>query len=381
MRRLPGHPRTETMIPTEPLAYYEHELGRRGFVADPAQREAVLHTQALYESLVAERRRRAALLARLRRRLGGAQEVPFPGLYLWGGVGRGKTWIVDSFFQCLPFEEKLRLHFHRFMRHVHQDLKAQGRRRDPLKYVADRLAARALVLCVDEFHVSDITDAMLLGGLLEALFRRGVTLVATSNEAPDQLYRDGLQRQRFVPAIELLQRRTRVVRVDGGVDYRMRYLDHARIWHCGLGQAADEALNRHFEHLAPEEGSRSTTIEIEGRRIPIVRRADSVVWFDFSAICGGPRSALDYIEIARQFQTVLISNIPVLDEADSDPARRFITLVDELYDRNVRLVASAAAMPDALYRGRRLAAPFRRTASRLVEMQSREYLSRGHSPG
>lgn len=370
-----------TMTPTEPLARYEYELGRRGFVADAAQREAVRHTQALYESLVAERRRRDALFGRLKRRLGGAHEVPFPGLYLWGGVGRGKTWIVDSFFQCLPFEEKVRLHFHRFMRHVHQELKAQGQRRDPLRYVADRLAERALVLCVDEFHVSDITDAMLLGGLLEALFRRGVTLVATSNEAPDQLYRDGLQRQRFVPAIELLKRRTRVVHVDGGVDYRMRYLDHAEIWHCGLGPEADAILNRHFEHLAPEEGSQGTTIEIEGRQIAVIRRADGVVWFDFDAICRGPRSALDYIEVARQFQTVLISNIPVLDDADNDPARRFITLVDELYDRNVRLVASAAALPDSLYRGTRLVAPFQRTASRLVEMQSRAYLSREHSPG
>lgn len=361
-----------------PVEYYESELRRRGFSADPAQRAAVQHTQQLFDALLAEHARRASLAGRLRRALRGRQPVPWRGLYLWGGVGRGKTWIVDSFFECLPFAEKQRLHFHRFMQHVHQELRHLGERENPLQVVADRLAARALVLCCDEFHVSDITDAMLLGGLLEALFQRGVTLVATSNEEPSKLYAGGLQRERFLPAIELLQRHTESVNVDGGVDYRMRYLDQAEIYHVGLDDAAADALNRHFEHLAPEQGSRSSTVEIEGRRIPIVRRADSVVWFEFGVLCGDARGAADYIEIARQFQTVLLGNVPRLDDNDPDPLRRFITLIDECYDRNVRLMLNAAAPPAALYAGTRQAAAFQRTASRLVEMQSRSYLERPH---
>jgi cell division protein ZapE len=361
-----------------PLDRYERELARRGFSADAAQRAAVLHTQSLFDELVAEHRRRASVLARLRRLVAARRAAPFRGLYLWGGVGRGKTWIVDSFYECLPFDQKQRLHFHRFMQHVHQELRSLGEVSDPLQIVADRFAERAIVLCFDEFHVSDITDAMLLGGLLRALFDRGVTLVATSNEEPAQLYRNGLQRERFLPAIALIQERTRVINVDSGVDYRMRYLDRAEIWHCGLGEEADRILNMHFENIAPEEGSRGTTIEIEGRRIPIVRRADSVVWFDFEVLCGGPRGPADYIEIARQFQTVLLGKVPRLSDAEGDALRRFITLVDECYDRNVRLIASAAAPPAGLYQGTRHAAPFRRTESRLVEMQSRAYLERPH---
>jgi cell division protein ZapE len=361
-----------------PLDRYERELSRRGFSADPAQRAAVLHTQSLFQNLLAEHGRRNSLLARLRRGLGGGRATPFRGLYLWGGVGRGKTWIVDSFYECLPFGGKQRLHFHRFMQHVHQELKALGQVADPLQVVADRFSARALVVCFDEFHVSDITDAMLLGRLLGALFERGVTLVATSNEQPSLLYAGGLQRDRFLPAIALLERHTQVLNVDSGVDYRMRYLDRAEIYHCGVGAEADRVLDTHFENIAPEQGSRGTTVEIEGRRIPIVRRADSVVWFEFAVLCGGPRGPADYIEIARQFQTLLLANVPRLTDADADSVKRFITLVDECYDRNVRLIASAAAAPSELYAGTRQAAAFRRTVSRLVEMQSRSYLQRPH---
>jgi cell division protein ZapE len=217
--------------------------------------------------------------------------------------------------------------------------------------------------------------------LLEALFRRGITLVATSNMHPDSLYKDGLQRERFLPAIDLLYRHTQVMCVDGGVDYRMRYLDQAQVYYCPASAETDFALHNHFDHLAPESGSRNVTVEIEGRRIPVVRRADSVVWFRFSDLCEGPRAAADYIEIARQFQTVVVSNIPQLGPMDNDAALRLINLVDELYDRNVRLLASAAVTADALYTGDRHAAAFRRTASRLVEMQSKEYLARPHRPG
>jgi cell division protein ZapE len=362
----------------KPLEHYERELARRGFSADAAQQAAVQHTQTLFNELVAERARRSSMLGRLHRALAGRRAVPFRGLYLWGGVGRGKTWIVDSFFGCLPFPEKQRLHFHRFMQHVHQELKSLGEVSDPLQIVADRFAERALVVCFDEFHVADITDAMLLGALLRALFERGVTLVATSNEAPSELYRGGLQRERFLPAIALIEERTRVVNVDSGVDYRMRYLDRAEIYHCGLGGEADRILNMHFENIAPEAGSRGTTVEIEGRRISIVRRADSIVWFDFGVLCGGPRGPADYIEIARQFQTVLLGNVPRLTDADGDSLKRFITFIDECYDRNVRLITTAEAPPAELYAGGRQAGAFQRTASRLVEMQSRAYLRRPH---
>ncbi|MBI2993390.1 MAG: cell division protein ZapE [Gammaproteobacteria bacterium] len=360
------------------MQHYEQVLACRRFVPDRAQREAVGLTQSLHESLIAEHARRNALLGRLRRRLLGEKEPPCRGLYLWGGVGRGKTWIADAFYECLPFERKLRMHFHRFMQHIHRELRGLRQIEDPLRIVADRLAERTLVLCFDEFHVSDITDAMLIGNLLGALFDRGVCLVATSNEHPDRLYHGGLQRDRFLPAIDLIKERTQVVNLDSGVDYRMRYLDHARIFHFPLDGRADAVLHTHFDNLAPEAGSRNTTIEIENRRIPIVRRADGVVWFDFQVICGGPRSMSDYIEIARQFQTVLVGNVPRMEDGSIDSAQRFIHLVDELYDRNVRLMLSADAPPDGLYAGRRLAQPFLRTASRLVEMQSHAYLARGH---
>ncbi len=360
---------------------YSQELKQRQYSEDAAQLAAVEVLSGIHEHLLLSHGQRRSVADRLRRALLGPQPVQFRGAYLWGGVGRGKTWLMDTFYECLPFEQKLRMHFHRFMGHVHQELGEVKGRRDPLQVVADRFAARATVICFDEFHVSDITDAMLLGRLLEALFRRGVTLVATSNTHPDDLYKAGLQRERFLPAIDLLHRHTQVFCVDGGVDYRMRYLDQAQVFYCPASAATDVALHGHFDHISPESGSRNVTVEIEGRRIPVVRRADSVVWFKFPDLCQGPRSAADYIEIARQFQTVLVSDIPQLGATDNDAALRLINLVDELYDRNVRLLASAAVAVAALYSGDRHAAAFQRTASRLVEMQSKEYLARPHRPG
>ena len=364
-----------------PRERYREALETRQYSADPSQAAAVGLLGQLHDQLIADLALRRSMPARLRRAFGGRMLQALRGLYLWGGVGRGKTWLMDTFYECLPFEHKLRMHFHRFMRHLHQELAELKDRRDPLQIVADRFAARTAIICFDEFHVSDITDAMLLGRLLDALFQRGITLVATSNTHPDELYQDGLQRERFLPAIDLLHRHTQVTCVDGGVDYRMRYLDQAQVFYCPATAAADQALHNHFDHLAPESGSRNVTVEIEGRRIPVVRRADSVVWFKFSNLCEGPRAAADYIEIARQFQTVLVSHIPQLGAMDNDAALRLINLVDELYDRNVRLLVSAAAPAGALYSGDRHAAAFRRTASRLVEMQSREYLARPHRPG
>jgi cell division protein ZapE len=246
--------------------------------------------------------------------------------------------------------------------------------------VADGFARQARVICFDEFHVSDITDAMLLSGLLEALYERGVTLVATSNQPPDKLYAGGLQRDRFLPAIALIKQHCVVINVDSGIDYRLRFLDSAEIYHHPLDERAGQVLGSAFTHLAPDTGSVGAQIEIEGRHIQTVRCADGVVWFDFRAICDGPRGPADYIELARLFQTVLIANIPQMGEDQNDQARRLMTLVDEFYDRNVKLIMTAAVPVPALYTGKRLASSFERTISRLVEMQSHEYLALQHEP-
>ncbi len=365
-----------------PWDRYQRDLKRSGFSHDPAQERVVAYLQRLYHALLQARqlRSRPPLLARL---LGGSRrEAPRPvrGLYLWGGVGRGKTYLVDCFYETLPFRDKRRVHFHRFMQEVHASLKANRETVDPLSRVADGLARHCRVLCFDEFHVTDITDAMLLGGLLQALFERGVTLVATSNQHPDELYRDGLQRERFLPAIGLIKQHTEVVHIDSPVDYRLRELERAEIYHSPLDAAAQEMMRHNFEHLCTEPGVEGGTLEILGRGIPTIRCGEGVVWFDFQALCDGPRGAADYIEIAREFHTVLISGIPVLGEQDEDRARRLMTAVDEFYDRNVKLVISAAAPPGELYRGSRLQEPFQRIVSRLEEMRSHEYLARPHLP-
>ncbi|MEX2353883.1 MAG: cell division protein ZapE, partial [Gammaproteobacteria bacterium] len=320
------------------------------------------------------------LYQRIKRKLSGKRGDGIRGIYLWGGVGRGKTWIIDAFFESLPLDKKLRIHFHRFMQRVHTELKQLKNVEDPLQLIADDFATQARVICFDEFHVTDITDAMLLSGLLRALFERGVVLVTTSNEHPDELYRDGLQRSRFLPAIELIKQHTEIINVDSGVDYRLRYLDTAEIYHYPLDESAEKMLTTNFEHIAPNPGRADRTIEIEKRKIQTVRCADGVVWFDFPAICDGPRGAADYIEIARQFQTVLIGNIPQLGEEQNDMARRFIILVDEFYDRNVKLIITAATAVNDLYQGSRHKAAFERTRSRLFEMQSHDYLARRHLP-
>lgn len=338
--------------------------------------------QDLHERLCAQVIQAPPQVAGVSRLLGVFRQPPRPqpltGLYLWGGVGRGKTYLMDTFYDCLPFPEKRRMHFHRFMHSVHGQLKQVRDEQNPLKLVARDFAADARVLCFDEFFVSDITDAMILAGLLEALFEHGVTLVATSNIPPEDLYRDGLQRERFVPAIRLLQQHTRVLNVDGGTDYRLRYLEQAEIYHAPLDEAAERMLEEEFRRLAPEEGKRDCSITIEGRRIPVRALADDVVWFDFHAVCDGPRSQTDYIEISREFHTVFVSNVPVLDMTMENQARRFISLVDEFYDRKVKLIITAAAEPEHLYQGKRLRFEFERTISRLQEMQSRDYLARPH---
>jgi cell division protein ZapE len=307
---------------------------------------------------------------------------PEEGLYFWGGVGRGKTYLMDNFYESLPFECKMRVHFHRFMRRVHQDLKQLKGQADPLRKVADKIASETCIICFDEFFVSDITDAMILGTLLEELFARGVCLVATSNIIPNDLYFNGLQRQRFLPAISLLNERCRVLNVDGGVDHRLRALEQAELYHSPLNKAADQAISDTFDRLVPVEGEikQGVDLEVEGRPIPVIKLAEDIVWFEFTAICEGPRSQNDYIDIACEFHAVMISNIPLLGGINDDAARRFINLVDEFYDRNVKLAITAAEPLHALYSSGRLGFEFQRTQSRLLEMQSHEYLARPHRP-
>jgi cell division protein ZapE len=323
---------------------------------------------------------RGSLLARSLELLPRAR-APLRGLYLWGGVGRGKTFLVDAFFAELPIREKRRDHFHRLMQDVHARLRRHRDRASPLEQVATEIAGTARVLAIDEFVVGDVADAMILGTLLEALFRRGVTLIATSNLPPAELYRGGLQRERFRPAIALIEKHCRVVEIDAGVDYRLRQLQRAPLW---LGPAADDTdarLADGFERLANGPGARNARIQVEGRQVRARREAEDVVWFDFGELCEGPRSVADYIEIARCYQTVFLSGVPVMGAAADDAARRFIALVDEFYDRGVKLVVSAAAgVPEEVYVGEGLAFAFRRTASRLHEMQGRAYLAKPHRP-
>ncbi len=302
------------------------------------------------------------------------------GLYFWGGVGRGKTFLMDLFYEELPIKQKKRLHFHRFMREVHRKLNDFQGESNPLKKVAASFAGQARVICFDEFFVSDITDAMLLAGLLDEMFKLGVTLVATSNVEPDHLYENGLQRRKFLPAIELLNTHTLVHNMDGGLDYRLRALESAEIYHFPLDDAAETGLQAAFRSISPDEGRAAVVLPIEGRDIATRRCGDGVAWFEFAALCDGPRSQNDYIELARLFQTVLIGNVPRFGEQKEDQARRFISLVDEFYDRSVKLILSAESPILELYHGRRLAFEFQRTESRLQEMQSKEYLSRQHKP-
>ena len=390
---------------------YAQQLSERGFRADPVQAAVVDRLDDLRERLIAARQPDSSLVRRWFGALG-AKSAPDPvrGLYLWGGVGRGKTWMMDLFYQSLPFPERRRRHFHRFMHDVHAELKALQQREAPLDAVADRIAQDTRVLCIDEFFVADIADAMILGGLCAALFKRGVTLVATSNVEPRNLYKDGLQRQRFLPTIDLLEQHMDIVAVDGSTDYRLRRLTQAGTYLPSSAPDTDRRLQELFNELAdhdndttpptphpPGPPTRSinqsgrpwpsqaaidpaNSIEIEGRRIPVIRERGGVVWFDFMALCSGPRSQEDYIEIARNYQSVIVSDVPVFDSLHEDEARRFIALVDELYDRNVNLIVSAAAPPIELYRGDRVAFQFERTASRLIEMQSEEYLAREHRP-
>ncbi|MGI2029358.1 cell division protein ZapE [Endozoicomonas acroporae] len=362
-----------------PQACYHRDITQKGFSRDPAQAEAVKHLQNLYEQLIQPPG--GSLLKKIKGALGKPRE-PLRGLYFWGGVGRGKTWLMDTFYHCLPFQDKLRMHFHHFMRRVHAELKTLEGQKNPLSSVAERLSKEARIICFDEFFVSDITDAMILAGLMDQLFQRGVTLVATSNVDPDLLYRDGLQRARFLPAIDLIKKHTLVVNVDGNIDYRLRLLEKAETYYWPLNKANHEKLERIFSELAadPEHIESGQSIEISGRPINTVKSGRDVAWFTFTDLCDGPRSQNDYIELACLYHSVIVQDVPQFDANRNDQARRFINLIDEFYDRGVKLILSCEVHLEALYASGTLSFEFKRTRSRLQEMQSTEYLARPHKP-
>ncbi|MEE4202480.1 MAG: cell division protein ZapE [Halieaceae bacterium] len=362
-----------------PMARYQHDLERNNFQPDAAQARAVALLQDLYERLLRREQRERRLVSRLRYWLSGSRP-PERGLYFWGGVGRGKTYLVDTFFESLPIERKLRVHFHRFMQRVHERLTALDGEKNPLQIVAEEFARDALVICFDEFFVSDIADAMILAGLMSALFDRGVTLVATSNIEPENLYKDGLQRARFLPAIALLETHTQVVNVDAGVDYRLRTLTQAALYQHPNDAAGEAMLAERFAALTHQAAAASTEIEINHRQVRLERVSEGVAWFAFDTLCRQPRSPSDFIELARVFHTVLLADVPIMKGGDEDVVRRFINLIDEFYDRNVKLIITAEGPADALYSGSLLAFEFQRTLSRLQEMQSHEYLAREHRP-
>ena len=366
-----------------PAARYAELLANGELTADEGQALAVAGLDDLYQRFLARNAQPEPEPGLLGRVLRSFRDEPKPeplqGLYMWGGVGRGKTFLMDLFVEALPAGAAVRMHFHRFMREVHRGLNSHSGAANPLTLVADEFAGRGSVLCFDEFFVSDIGDAMILAELLDALFKRGVALVATSNVEPKNLYENGLQRRRFLPAIDLLHRHVDILNVDGGIDHRLRVLEQAEIYHVPLGAAAEASLSRSFVSIAAKEQvTQDHALRIEGRDMLARMCAAGVVWFDFQALCDGPRSQNDYIELATLFHTVLVSDVPQFTTKLEDQARRFISLVDEFYDRGVKLILSAEAPVHELYQGERLAFEFERTESRLLEMRSREYLGREH---
>lgn len=348
--------------------FYQHALAQRGYKSDPAQQKAVDRLQQAYDDWVHFRGQRSSTFKRLINR----PEVP-RGVYLWGGVGRGKSFLMDSFYSVVPVVRKTRVHFHEFMRDVHRQLDDMKGVADPLDDVARNIAKKYRLICFDEFHVSDIADAMILYNLLSALFANGVSFIMTSNYDPDLLYPDGLHRDRMLPTIALLKDKLDVLNVDAGTDYRKRALEQVDSYYTPLGAAADQALRNAFAKIA-ECADEDPHVKIEGREIHALRRAGGIIWFDFVTLCGGPRSQNDYLELASRFHTVILSGIPAMSAAQSSEARRFTWLIDVFYDHKVKLLMSAEVAPEELYTQGTLSNEFHRTVSRIIEMQSREYM-------
>jgi len=354
------------------VSLYQQSLARRGFVSDAAQWRAVECLQRLYDEWTAYKARRNTAWKRM------LVKPPLPkGVYLWGGVGRGKSFLMDSFYRCVPLVRKRRVHFHHFMREIHRELGEVKGTEDPIAEVASRIAKRYRLICFDEFHVSDIADAMILGRFLDQVMDRGVVFCMTSNYSPDGLYPNGLQRERFLPTIELIKTRMEVLEVDAGNDYRRRALEQVQVYHTPLNAASEAALERIFAELKDVE-EETHPLDVEGREIPYRKRAGGLVWFDFSVLCGGMRSYTDYVDLARRFHTMILSGIPRICARSADSARRFTWLVDIFYDERIKLICSAETVPEELYiagpAGETASVEFARTVSRLTEMQSADYL-------
>ncbi|MDU7941869.1 MAG: cell division protein ZapE, partial [Citrobacter freundii] len=367
-----------------PTSRYQQALNDGSHQPDNVQQEAVNRLETIFQALTTPARpapQESGLMARFGKLLGKRESpinTPVRGLYMWGGVGRGKTWLMDLFYHSLPGERKQRLHFHRFMLRVHEELTALQGQSDPLEIIADRFKAETDVLCFDEFFVSDITDAMLLGGLMKALFARGITLVATSNIPPDELYRNGLQRARFLPAIDAIKQHCDIMNVDAGVDYRLRTLTQAHLWLSPLNEETRQQMDKLWLALAGAKGEHAPTLEINHRPMQTLAVENQTLAVSFTTLCVDARSQHDYIALSRLFHTVLLSDVPVMTPLMESEARRFIALVDEFYERHVKLVVSAASPLYEIYQGERLKFEFQRCLSRLQEMQREEYLKRAH---
>ncbi|UJF21847.1 cell division protein ZapE [Shewanella sp. OMA3-2] len=369
------------MSQLSPWQHYQQDLTRESFSHDPAQEQAVRSLQRVFDELIAAEQPVSGL-TKILAVFGKKPTTSVQGLYLWGGVGRGKTYLMDTFYDALPGDKKLRAHFHRFMHQLHHDLSELKGVQDPLLTIAKKMANQYKVICFDEFFVSDITDAMLLGTLFQALFKEGVALVATSNIIPDDLYKNGLQRVRFLPAIALINQHCEILNVDSGIDYRLRTLEQAEIYHYPLDEQADLNLHTYFKQLAPESEVLTDAINIDGRLISIRQQSQGVLLANFRDVCDGPRSQRDYMEIARIYHTVLLSGLEQMGEqlTGDDIARRFLAMVDEFYERNVKLIISAQVPLEDIYTQGMLNFEFRRCRSRLIEMQSHDYLTLEHLP-
>ncbi|RKF15906.1 AFG1 family ATPase [Alginatibacterium sediminis] len=376
------------MLPSEK---YQTDIETRGFESDSAQVQAVEALDRLSKELVnftkPQVKASSSSPNKWLKRIGFGNkssttktpdQTPIKGLYFWGGVGRGKTYLMDTFFDCLSTTRKQRLHFHRFMYSTHDQLKALQGKSNPLQIVAANIASQTDIICFDEFFVSDITDAMILAGLFEALFSHGVVLVATSNIPPHDLYRNGLQRQRFLPTIGLIEQHCEILNVDSGCDYRMRTLEQAEIYHSPLDQSARKNMERYFYELSGESSLRAEAIEVNHRQIEVISQGHGVLLISFEQLCKSARSANDYIELAKLYHTVLLDGLEQMASDQEDSARRFIALIDEFYERNVSLIITAQVPMNDIYRGERLVFEFQRCLSRLQEMQSTEYLGREH---
>ncbi len=353
-------------------AAYDKALEDRGFVSDPAQVNAIQALERCATEWAAYKNKRSNSLKKLFLH----PEIP-RGVYLYGGVGRGKSFLMDCFFHAVPIQRKTRLHFHEFMREVHRELRELQGIVNPLDELGKRIAKRHKLICFDEFHVADVTDAMVLHRLLAALFKHGVSFVTTSNFHPDGLYPDGLHRDRILPAIELLKQQLEVVNVDHGTDYRHRALQHVDLYHTPINPSANQAMEKAFDDIA-EVSDETPVLTIESRQIKAYRKAGGLIWFDFKTLCGGPRSQNDYLELASQFHTLMLSNVPQMSVRMASEARRFTWLIDVLYDRRVKLILSAEVAPQQLYVEGPMSHEFPRTVSRLVEMQSAEFLAEPH---